>query len=204
MECKFIKIGIVDYGVGNYASIITSLKKLKYSVIISHDKILLQQCEVLILPGVGTFKEAIYKLNQYDLVNFLKNWATSGKPIIGICLGMHLLAEHGYEGGKNSGLGIIPGKVTRMYKKRWHIGWNRVSITSRKKLTQTHEEYYYFNHSFSLEIDSEFVIASVFFGKNIPSIVKKDSVIGVQFHPEKSQQKGLDLFDYLINMTINA
>lgn len=200
MVYKNIKIGVINYEVGNYSSLITSLKKLHYSTILTNDKALLEECDILILPGVGSFHQAINKLKKYKLINFISTWAFSKKPIIGICLGMQLLADYSYEGGKKKGLGIIPGIVTNLKEGQWHIGWNEIEINRFEKIQKMHKDFYYFNHSFSFETDSQFIHAIASSNQDIPAVIVKHNTVGVQFHPEKSHDQGLNFLDYLVKL----
>jgi imidazole glycerol-phosphate synthase subunit HisH len=203
MAYKNLKIGIIDYGVGNYTSLLTSLKKLDYSLILSNEEKLLSKCDILILPGVGSFHEAIKKLSRYKLINFIKSWASSNKPIIGICLGMQLLGDYGFEGGKKRGLGIIPGVVRSLINQKWHIGWNEIVIKKFEKIQPICKDFYYFNHSFIFETKDEFIHATASFDETIPAIIGKDKIVGFQFHPEKSHKQGLELMAFFIEKLSN-
>jgi len=188
-------VGIVDYGIGNHTSVKTALKKLGYINILSHNTDELAKCDMLILPGVGTFSEAMAFLNHYKLTPFLQEWAMQAKPLLGICLGMQLLADKGYEGGVTKGLGLIPGEVVSLGKlKDWHIGWNGLKLNRRDKLFSIkHSTFFYFNHSHLFLAPKDSVIAEATYLQTIPSILHSGTVLGMQFHPEKSQKDGLDL-----------
>ena len=108
---KQLTVGIIDYGVGNHASVLNAARSLGYLATVSHNVDVLYERDVLLMPGVGSFSVAMQGLESYGLVNFLKQWANEGKPLIGICLGMQLLATTGNEGGRTLGLNILPGEV---------------------------------------------------------------------------------------------
>ncbi len=200
-----LSIGIVDYGIGNHASMHSTLKKLGYTSRISNIKTELDESDLLVLPGVGSFHEAMSGIIKYELMEFLQKWALHAKPIIGICLGMQILADKGHEGGHIDGLGLIPGEVTKMDKGSRHIGWNEIKLIRRDLCFIPSEgKDFYFNHLYVFNTDSEYVIATSDNNENISSIVRNGTVIGLQFHPEKSQMAGLNLFRDTINGLCNA
>ncbi len=202
---KRLSIGIVDYGIGNHASMQSTLKKLGYASRVSNDKTELEECDLLVLPGVGSFHEAMAGLNRYELLEFLQEWALHAKPLIGICLGMQILADNGIEGGHILGLGLIPGEAIKMEKGKRHIGWNDLKLIRRDPCFIPYEsKNFYFNHLYIFRTDTDNVIAESDNGTNIPSVVRNGTVIGLQFHPEKSQNDGLNLFRDVINGLCNA
>ena len=202
---KRLCIGIVDYGIGNHASMQSTLKKLGYATKTSKIKAELNECDLLVLPGVGTFREAMFGLNEYELREFIQVWALQTKPIIGICLGMQILADKGNEGGYIDGLGLIPGEVTKMKKDNRHIGWNEIQLTRRDLIfVPSEDKAFYFNHLYVFDTDSDHVLATSNHSETISSIIGNGSVIGLQFHPEKSQTAGLNLFRDSINGLCNA
>ena len=187
-------IGIIDYGVGNIGSIRNGLQFLKIPHIISHQKKNLSSCDGIILPGVGAFESAIKKLKSYDLIDFIKDYTPTIKKLLGICLGMQLLLEKSYEDGNHKGLGLIEGSVEKIKHgpRKIHIGWNKVKA---KQLNYNFKpDYAYFVHSYKCVLkDEKLVVGETFYGEKIIAIFKKNNILGVQFHPEKSQKFGLSI-----------
>ena len=202
---KRLCIGIVDYGIGNHASMQSTLKKLGYVSKISNISAELDECDLLVLPGVGSFREAMSGLVRYELIEFLQVWAFHAKPIIGICLGMQILADKGDEGGYIDGLGLIPGEVSKMKNDNRHIGWNKIQLIRRDLMfVPSEDKDFYFNHLYVFDTDFDHVLATSDHGETISSIIRNGSVIGLQLHPEKSQIAGLNLFRESINGLCNA
>lgn len=193
-------IGIINYGVGNHSSVINTVKSLGHLVTLSSKINELDKCEILLLPGVGSFSVAMNGLEKFALINFIKNWAKEKKPIIGICLGMQVMATTGTEGGICDGLDILPGEVNKISNNEAHIGWNSLQISKNINfLNDFNGKDFYFNHSYKFKTNLNLVSAIVKFGEDIPAIIINDSVIGLQFHPEKSQKNGSNLLIKLIN-----
>lgn len=190
-------IAIVDYGLGNLASISNALSKLEANWVLTRDAEVLKSSKGIILPGVGAFEDAMNTLVNLSLVGPIKEIALQGKPILGICLGMQLLFEESYENGRWQGLSLINGRVKRFSDevKVPHIGWNSVNNKGNHSLLKysKKESYYYFVHSYYVETDSKNVIGSSFYGKPFTAVVAKDNIMGAQFHPEKSGDCGLNL-----------
>lgn len=194
-------IGIIDYGVGNLFSLSSSFTAIGEEVFISADKDMLNTADKLILPGVGAFGDAIRKLKDSGLDEFVKEKAASGTPLLGICLGMQLLFEKSFEYGEHDGLGLLKGAVMPMSKytqtlKLPHMGWNKLHITnenSRLMKNTSEGEHVYFVHSFCA-IGCEDSLAAVSeYGFNVTAAVEKGNVYGCQFHPEKSGEAGLKI-----------
>ena len=197
-------IAIVDYGVGNLFSLQSSLQWLGAETVVSGDPRILCQADKLILPGVGAFGDAADKLRRGNLDQVLIEEAKKGKPLMGICLGMQLLFEEGYEYGRHKGLGLIPGRVVSMkgvvpedYKIP-HIGWNGLIFPKGREkhpifCSVKEGDCVYFVHSFFAEDCEDDTIASVEYGAVLTAAVSKDNVCGCQFHPEKSGQVGLSI-----------
>ena len=187
-------IGIIDYGVGNIGSIRNGLEFLNIPHIISHQTKDLSSCEGIILPGVGAFESAIKKLKSYDLIDFIKDYTLKNKKLLGICLGMQLLLEKSYEGGEHKGLGLIEGSVEKIKNapRKIHIGWNKVE--SKQSNKDFKSGYGYFVHSYKCGLkDQKLVVGETFYGEKIIAAFKQNNILGIQFHPEKSQKYGLSI-----------
>lgn len=197
---------IVDYGMGNIRSVHNALVKLGCTVTISSNLHDLRNSDALILPGVGAFGEAIANLKSRNLIEPLIHLVRNErKPLLGICLGMQLLADSSCERGMNNGLGLIPGEVRKIdvppTLRLPHVGWNSVQIKKRKPLFNEIPEggAFYFVHSYHFHCDSDYVAATTDYGCEIVAAVQKDHVYGVQFHPERSQTVGLLLLANFIS-----
>lgn len=192
-------IAIIDYGVGNLFSLRSSLKYIGEQAVVSSDAEEIRRADRLILPGVGAFSDAAAKLKGTGLDEVIRSEAASGKPIMGICLGMQLLFDKSYEYGEHEGLGLISGAVKPISDvipsglKIPHIGWN--ALIKKKEhpiLKDVNEgECVYFVHSFyAADCDSS-VIATAEYGAQLTAAVADKNVIGCQFHPEKSGDVGM-------------
>lgn len=200
---KKIQLGIVDYGLGNQQSLQASCRKLGHRAVISHDPNVLNQTDVLLLPGVGAFPTAMANLHQLDLVEYLHQASQHRKGIIGICLGMQLLTERSIELEDTTGLGLIPGETVPLNHCAWHIGWNNLETRkSHPLLTTCDGEVMYFNHSFCYSGPEDYIaaVSRLQPGSNsIVAAIQRDHLIGLQFHPEKSQEPGLRLLNRAIH-----
>ena len=196
-------VAIVDYGVGNHTSVLRCVRQLGFRARVSHSTEQLDLADVLLLPGVGAYPTAMERLHALDLVAYLQRASQLERPLIGICLGMQLLAESSTELGLTPGLGLIPGVVEAIGEPRWHIGWNGLEVAPNRPLLQASDgEVMYFNHSYAYQGPEEFVAARCRVregGAAIVASIGRGSVIGLQFHPEKSQAPGLDLLARLIS-----
>jgi glutamine amidotransferase len=194
-------ITVVDYGAGNLRSIRRALESAGAEVRVSSNPDEIARAEGVVLPGVGAAGHAMEKLHQLDLADALLESSASGKPLLGICLGMQLLFEHQDEGGVQ-GLGLLPGRIRGLAGpvKVPHMGWNLSRLTRSGPLGAAGDErYYYFVHSFVAEPDNPSdVVADVQYGERFPSIVARDNVWGTQFHPEKSGHDGLRLISAFV------
>ncbi len=191
-------IAIVDYGVGNLRSVQKALELLGRQTVVTSDRAWLDRADGIILPGVGAFGDAMDSLRRLDLIGALKAGATSGKPLLGICLGMQLLFSVSEEHGEHAGLDLIPGRVRRLRGdfKIPHVGWNGLKIARRDRLADglTGGEMAYFVHSYYVEpLDPSVIVATTDYFAQVPAIVSLDNISGVQFHPEKSSAAGLHL-----------
>ena len=193
-------IGIIDYDAGNLKSVEKALHYLGKEVIVTRDPEQLRQVDKVILPGVGAFGDAMAKLKEYHLDTLIHEIADSGKPFLGICLGLQLLFEESEESPGVEGLGILKGKIKRIPDedglKVPHIGWNSLHLEHNGRLFQNIPEnsYVYFVHSYYLEAqDPEIIKASTEYGVHIHASVEKGNVFACQFHPEKSSETGLQI-----------
>ena len=192
-------IGIVDYGVGNLASVHRSLHGLGYRCRVSRDPSVLDQTDLLLLPGVGAFPAAMAALHSCNLVGYLQQHARAGAPMVGICLGMQLLADGSDEHCFTAGLGLIPGQVTALAADRCHIGWNTIEVLHRDPLLQPSDGHsVYFNHSYVFEPPAEYRIGVARLRTPFTVAVRRERVVGLQFHPEKSQSAGRELLRNVI------
>jgi len=195
-----MRVGLINGCLGNLGSVISAFEFYKYNIDIATELESLKDYDVLVLAGVGNFKTASERLKKHNLWNSLNEEVVKNKkPILGICLGMQLFADVGYEGGETRGFGWIKGKVVKIEDNTVrvpHIGWNKVVSDGDTLLFKgIKDEYFYFMHSYYfLPEDMDTVVATTRYGHtDIVSCVKKDNIMGVQFHPEKSQSVGLKL-----------
>ncbi len=200
-------IVVIDYGMGNIGSIKNALEFLGADVLVSDKYRDISNASHIILPGVGSFGDGMANLRGRGLIEILeKEVIEKGKPFLGICLGMQLLAEEGEEGGLNKGLGWVQGRVRKINTnlRLPHIGWNDVVLEKEHTLfNDISSRVFYFVHSYSFGFkNSEDVIASCQYGEIFPVVLAKDNIMGVQFHPEKSQKSGLKLLKNFLD--INA
>ena len=204
-------IGIIDYGMGNLFSVSQALERLQVDYFISEKESELKKADALILPGVGAFKDAMARLNETGLANMIRDYVGTGKPFLGICLGVQLLFEESEENGIHSGLSLLPGRVVRFsgesekgesYKVP-HMGWNRLEWVNASPITANLEEdYAYFVHSYYVVTNQpESVIAKASYYEDVPAVVGKENVFGMQFHPEKSSQLGVELLRNFTRLT---
>ncbi|MGM0843856.1 MAG: imidazole glycerol phosphate synthase subunit HisH [Bacillota bacterium] len=193
-------IGIVDYGMGNLFSVGKALERLDVPYFISEDRSELEKADGLLLPGVGSFRDAMTLLARQELVDFIKEYAASGKPLLGICLGMQLLYEESEENGSTEGLGLLKGRVIRIPRgpeklKIPHMGWNKLRFLQDSPLLEgLNEDHVYFVHSYYVsDADSQHVVAAADYGVEVPAVAGKENIFGMQFHPEKSSELGMKL-----------
>lgn len=192
-------IGIVDYGVGNHASVWRALSGLGYRCRVSADFHVLNETDLLVLPGVGAFGAAMAELHRHKLVEYLREQSRLDKPIIGLCLGMQLLADASLEHGFTSGLGLIPGQVVPLDQARWHIGWNSIETVSEDPIFRLSDgKSMYFNHSYVFDAPLEFQACVARLERPFPVAVRRANTVGLQFHPEKSQGAGRALLSNAI------
>jgi len=190
-------IGMVDYGVGNVGSLGHVLTHLGLPFVLSASPGELGRCERLILPGVGAFAPAMERLNKSGLIPFIESWTAAGKPLLGICLGMQLLLDASEERGQHQGLGLVAGQVQKIRgaPRDVHMGWNEVVAGEGSGWTPPHG-YGYFVHSYHCVLDdSRNVLATTSYGETIAAVMRQGNILGIQFHPEKSQEYGLDIIE---------
>ena len=193
-------IGIIDYDAGNIKSVEKALQYLGQETVVSRDPQVLLKADKVILPGVGSFGDAMENLNKYGLVPVIHEIVEKGTPFLGICLGLQLLFEKSDEALGVKGLGVLKGEVKKIPAKKGlkipHMGWNSLHFAHNGKLFQGIEEgaYVYFVHSYYLEAEEESIVkASAEYGVHIHASVEKENVFACQFHPEKSGETGLKI-----------
>ena len=202
-------IGIVDYNMGNLASVINAFTKVGADARVESDPSKLQEYDKLILPGVGAFGDAMETLQERGMAEAIKNYAADGKPLLGICLGMQLLFESSEEFGTTQGLGLIPGKVVGFDEEKFdrplkvpHMGWNELFQVQNNKTEACQlfeglpqEFYLYFVHSYHAVCDDRYAIGKTYYGYEFVSAVQNENIYGIQPHPEKSHSNGLKIIE---------
>ena len=192
---------VIDYGMGNLRSVSKAFEFVGFGeVIVTGDKGIVESADVLVLPGVGAFGDAMKNLEDLELINPIRKHIERGKPFMGICLGLQLLFEKSYEHGEHRGLGILKGEVKLLPSRVRipHIGWNQLWFKKRGTITEGLKDgdYFYFVHSYRVIPREESVILSTTdYGEDFVSSVWIENLLAVQFHPEKSQKKGLKLLE---------
>lgn len=197
-------IAIIDYGVGNLFSLGSSLASLGIDSVVTDDESVISSADKIILPGVGAFRDAAEKLSERGFDVLIRELAASGKPIMGICLGMQLLFDESYEFGRHKGLGLIKGSVKPIADvigeglKIPHIGWNALDFPKNKEKNEIFKyvndgDFVYFVHSFYASDCDGAVIATTSYGAPLTAAVASGNVYGCQFHPEKSGNVGLSI-----------
>ena len=194
-------IAIIDYGVGNLFSLKSSLKEIGAEAVVTSDEKVIAEADRIILPGVGAFEDAARKLRESGMAEVVKKEAAAGKPMMGICLGMQLMFDVGYEYGEHEGLGLIRGSVRPIADvipegyKIPHIGWNLLKFKKESPLFKyiKEDDYVYFVHSYYAAECDESVIAVTEYGAELTAAVANGNVYGCQFHPEKSGEVGMKI-----------
>ena len=196
-----MSIAIIDYGVGNLRSVEKAFTSQGIAAVVTHDEKVLRAADKLVLLGVGAFGYAMESLRKLGFDQLVIEAAQTGKPIIGLCVGLQMMFEEGHEFGVHQGLGLLPGRVVKFSDsvRVPHVGWNQVEF---KNNSQTHpifrglldQSFFYFVHSYYVEpCDESCVLGETEYGVRYASICGRGKVVGVQFHPEKSQATGLRL-----------
>ena len=192
-------IGIIDYGAGNLKSVCNALEHLGFGFKVFASPEGLEDCGKLILPGVGAFPSAMEALDKRGFVGPIRAIAGS-RPFLGICLGMQLLFEEGFEFSRCEGLGLIPGRVERIKDTGLripHVGWNGLDIKQKSPLLEGLEDgdCCYFVHSYMAATEAEYIAASCGYGVEVPALVQRGNIFGAQFHPEKSSLVGIKILE---------
>ena len=208
-----MKVTIVDYNSGNISSVINSFKEVakeKVNIEVTSDPNKLKSSDKVVLPGQGSFKSCIEALNNIDgLLDILNEFTIiSKKPLLGICVGLQMFADIGYEETETKGLGWISGKVSKIDNqggkfKLPHIGWNQINIVKDSKIFKDIENnsHMYFVHSYEFIPENKNVISAITdYSSNIVCSVEKENIFGTQFHPEKSDKSGLKIIDNFISL----
>jgi len=208
-----MNVTIVDYNSGNISSVINSFKEVakdKVNIEVTSDLNKIRSSDKVVLPGQGSFKSCVDALNNINgLVETLNEFAiTNKKPLLGICVGLQMFADLGYEENETKGLGWIPGKVLKINNqnnkfKLPHIGWNEISIIKESKIFKDIENksHMYFVHSYEfIPEDKSVISATTDYSSNIVCSVEKENIFGTQFHPEKSDKLGLKIIENFLNL----
>lgn len=194
-------LAIADYGVGNLFSLLSSFKAIGADAVVTDSPSVIRNADRVVLPGVGAFGDAAEMLRKSGLAQVITEQADTGKPLLGICLGMQMLFERSFEYGDFEGLGLLKGKVIPMkgnipeQLKIPHIGWNSLELKGESPLFKyiKNGDFVYFVHSFYAAECDDSVIATAEYGKSITAAVARDNIFGCQFHPEKSGSVGLNI-----------
>ena len=199
-------IAIIDYGAGNLHSVKNALDFLGTESVITSDAKIIEEADKVILPGVGAFGDAMASLEKSGLSECVKKAARSGKPFLGICLGMQLLFSESEESPGVKGLEIFPGKIVRIPDKGLkipHMGWNDLKFTKESKILKDlgDEPFVYFVHSYYLEAEDKSVVSAYTeYGQRLDIAVERGNVFATQFHPEKSGKTGLKILTNFVNL----
>jgi glutamine amidotransferase len=195
-----VKIAILDYGMGNLRSVQKAFEKVGYAAEVTSDAEVARRADKIVLPGVGAFEDAIAELHRCGLAEPVVEAIRSGKPFLGICLGLQLLFEKSYENGEHQGLGVLSGDVVRFELPPEyavpHMGWNQLGLRRRPPILDGIEDgsYFYFVHSYYVvPRDVDVIAVETDYGRPFCSMIWRDNVFATQFHPEKSQAQGLRL-----------
>ena len=201
-------IAIVDYGVGNLFSLVSSFNAIGADVVVTDDADKIRSADKIVLPGVGAFADAKEKLIKSGLEDVVVSEARKGKLILGICLGMQLLFEKSYEYGEHSGLGLLKGEIVPILGritsglKIPHIGWNALRFKKESPLFKYIKDgdFVYFVHSYCAVECEESLLSTTEYGREITASVAKDNIYGCQFHPEKSGDIGLRILKGFVDL----
>ena len=208
-----MNVTIVDYNSGNISSVINSFKeaaKKRINIQVTSDLNKIKSSDKVVLPGQGSFKSCVDALNSINgLVDILNEFVVNDKkPLLGICVGLQMFADVGYEEKQTKGLGWIPGKVSKIDNQNGkyklpHIGWNQIKIVKRSKIFENieNDSHMYFVHSYEfIPEDKNIISATTNYSSKIVCAVEKENIFGTQFHPEKSDKIGLKIIENFINI----
>lgn len=190
------KITILDYGTGNYRSVSNFFSQFDKDLQISRSPNVISQADVLVLPGVGNFAAVMECLNEHQLRSTIEKYAESRKLILGICIGMHILGATSEEAPGVEGLGLMDFHTIKR-NSGCHIGWQKVAWNTANEDVPESEIKFYFNHAYLLA-EADDIVAHTATQERIPSVIRKAGIIGLQFHPEKSQQNGKDFVGHIL------
>jgi glutamine amidotransferase len=201
-------IAIVDYGIGNLGSVTKAFRHASAESRLTGDPAELARADALVLPGDGAFPATMHEIERRGLRAPLMDAARAGTPLLGICIGMQVLFEESEEHGRHAGLGLLPGRVRRFRTDLPvpHMGWNTLRSSRPHALLDgvAQGAYVYFVHSYFCDAPAEATLASSDYGREFPAIVGRENVLGVQFHPEKSQAVGLRLIGNFVSLVAAA
>lgn len=201
-------IAVVDYGIGNLGSVMKALRHLEAPAVLTGEIEQLRRADVLVLPGDGAFASTMEEIERRRLVPVLREAVSEGRTLLGICIGMQLLFEESEEHGRHRGLGLLPGRVRRLEGGLPipHMGWNQLHPTQPHPMLDGVADgaHVYFVHSYWCDAPPEVVLAETDYGRRFPAIVGRGNVLGVQFHPEKSQAVGLALMANFVRAFVPA
>jgi len=203
-------VGIIDYNIGNLASVYNACHVLDAKAQIVKNPEQLKNFDKVILPGVGAYGDAMDHLRQTGMLEAVKEYANTGKAMLGICLGMQLLLEKSEEFGEHEGIGLIPGEVIHFDKSKMdmenhkipHVGWNKIFTKENQIFDGLDNPYLYFVHSYHAVTDDKYAIGTTHYGYDFTSAINKDNIYGFQPHPEKSHENGLKILSNFFELKL--
>jgi glutamine amidotransferase len=203
-----LNVTIVDYGIGNVRSILNAFDKVGITAVLSRDKEIILNSDGVVLPGVGAFSHGMSNLHEYELVDVLKEYAKTKKPLLGICLGMQMLLDESEEFGETEGIGLISGKVVQLIARQErddklpHVSWSEIEQKSNSwegtilKNVPSKSDMYFVHSYVVVPNDEQHILATTKYSDDeFCSVIKKDNIYGCQFHPEKSATMGLQIIE---------
>lgn len=197
-------VAIIDYGAGNLHSVKNALDFIGADAVITRNPDIINSASHIILPGVGSFGDAMECMKNAGLIETVKNAALSGKPFLGVCLGLHLLFESSEESPDAEGLGLFKGKIKKIPDcglKIPHMGWNNAECVIDSKILAKENPFVYFVHSYYIDPEDTDIISSYTeYGTRLPISIEKDNIFAVQFHPEKSGEAGMAILKKFISL----
>ena len=201
-----VKLVVIDYGAGNLRSVAVALARLGFDPLVTSEPKAVDSADVVILPGVGAAADTMSNLARRGLVEPIREYIDSGRPFLGICMGLQVLFSMSEEGGEHPCLDILPGRVRRLPEglKVPHMGWNRVRQRCQHPVFDgiSDDAFFYFVHSYYAEPeDASVVVGETDYAVTFPAVVARDNIVATQFHPEKSAEPGLRLYENFLRMT---